>query len=217
MGKHNKIANIIFMIFLCICSIFAGCSNNISKKSNEVSPNLTSENTSQATTSTTLSPTMATASSSEETTVNPDIYYQSLTFPNGDVITSNDETDYKWNEYDVRLWTLGVYPETEDPIIGAVGGHSTIVSQENVTLAIGQALLAFVYREQPAAANDNTITHECWLIVYRPSPTQSDAELAYCIQVIFSDSKTEPVVSEQTTSDVSEKIIELAKNWNIPE
>jgi hypothetical protein len=137
------------------------------------------------------------------------LYDQSLLFPDGKVITSDiGQIGYGWKGLGIQLCTMWAYPGNDNTSLARLlGNHVAIISQRPVTLSIGPAVLVLADRTPPAASGDNTVTHECWLIVFHPDPEHTDRQIAYTMQARCSG---------VTPGDAAAEILELAKGWKIP-
>jgi hypothetical protein len=137
------------------------------------------------------------------------IYNQSLTFPDGKVITSDiGQIGYGWKGLGIQLVAMWEYPGSGNfSLDRLLGNHVVIISQRPVTLSIGPAVLVLANRTPPAASGGNTVTHECWLIMLHPDPEHRDRQIAYTMQARCSG---------VTPGDAAAEILELAKGWKIP-
>ena len=136
--------------------------------------------------------------------------YSSLVLPNGKVVTPGDNQPTYWKGLNIQLYTaLGANDNLLSLVDDIVGNHTYIVAQDlqPVTLAIGPAILAMVDRTPPAASGSNTVTHECWLIAWRPDPNNADRQFTQAIQAILVN---------VSPSDAPSELLALSKGWKIP-
>jgi outer membrane murein-binding lipoprotein Lpp len=214
MGKK-----VVLLAVVCLLTVMAGCSSY--GKTNTPTPApVTSQNQQIATsqTNTTITPAPQKQASTPVPTVTQQTYsstaenwpYSSLVLPNGKVITSKDNQPSYWKGLNIQLYTaLGANDNLLSLVEEIVGNHTYIVSQDlqPVTLTIGPAILVMVDRTPPAASGSNTVTHECWLIAFRPDPNNADRQFTYAIQAILVN---------VSPSDASSELLELSKGWKLP-
>jgi hypothetical protein len=212
---------IILLAIGCLLVVMAGCSSH--KKTATSAPAPTApENqqtvTTQTTTNQVSAPQNPTSSTPTPATEQPasstaeDWPYFSLVFPNGKVITSDDYQPYYWKGLGIQLYTqVGVANDNSLGLVeGIVGNHTDIIVSQDlqpVTLAIGPAILVMADRTPPAASGSNTVTHECWLIAWRPDPNNADRQFTQALQAILVN---------VSPSDAPSELLELSKGWKLP-
>jgi hypothetical protein len=138
------------------------------------------------------------------------IYDQSLTFPDGKVLTSDiGQIGYGWKGLGIQLVTMWEYPGSGNfSLDRLLGNHVVIISQRPVAISIGPTVLVLADRTPPAASGDNTVTHECWLIMLHPDPEHADRQIAYTMQARCGKAFAPGAAAAET--------LELAKGWKIP-
>jgi outer membrane murein-binding lipoprotein Lpp len=208
MGKK-----VVLLAVVCLLTVMAGCSSY--GKTNTPTPApVTSQNQQIATsqTNTTITPAPQKQASKTVPTTAQQKYsywpYSSLVLPNGKVITDNQPT--YWKGLNIQLYTaLGANDNLLSLVDDIVGNHTYIVAQDlqPVTLTIGPAILVMVDRTPPAASGSNIVTHECWLIAWRPDPNNADRQFTQAIQAILVN---------VSPSDAPSELLALSKGWKIP-
>jgi hypothetical protein len=209
---------IILFVIGCLLVAMAGCGNHKNNETSAPAP-MVSENKQNVITQTTHQvPSPQKQTSTPVPTVTQQTYssaaanwpYSSLVLPTGKVITSKDSQPSFWKGLSIQLYTaLGANDNSLDLVDDIVGNHTDIVAQDlqPVTLTIGPAILVMVDRTPPAASGSNTVTHECWLIAFRPDPNNADRQFTYAIQAILVN---------VSPSDASSELLGLSKGWKLP-
>jgi outer membrane murein-binding lipoprotein Lpp len=210
MGKK-----VVLLAVVCLLTVMAGCSSY--GKTNTPTPApVTSQNQQIATsqTNTTITPALQKQASKTVPMTAQQKYsywpYSSLVLPNGKVVTPGDNQPTYWKGLNIQLYTaLGANDNLLNLVDDIVGNHTYIVAQDlqPVTLAIGPAILVMVDRTPPAASGSNTVTHECWLIAWRPDPNNADRQFTQAIQAILVN---------VSPSDAPSELLALSKGWKIP-
>jgi hypothetical protein len=195
--------------------VLTGCSSY--GKTNTPTPApVTSQNQQIATsqTNTTITPAPQKQASTPVPTTAQQKYsywpYSSLVLLNGKVITPGDNQPTYWKGLNIQLYTgLARKDNLLSLVEEIVGNHSYIVSQDlqPVTLTIGPAILVMVDRTPPAASGSNIVTHECWLIAWRPDPYDAGSQFTQAIQAILVN---------VSPSDAPSELLELSKGWKLP-
>jgi outer membrane murein-binding lipoprotein Lpp len=210
MGKK-----VVLLAVVCLLTVMAGC-NSYGKTNTPTPAPVTSQNQQIATsqTNTTITPALQKQASKTVPMTAQQKYsywpYSSLVLPNGKVVTPGDNQPTYWKGLNIQLCTaLGANDNLLNLVDDIVGNHTYIVAQDlqPVTLAIGPAILVMVDRTPPAASGSNTVTHECWLIAWRPDPNNADRQFTQAIQAILVN---------VSPSDASSELLGLSKGWKIP-
>jgi len=210
MGKK-----VVLLAVVCLLTVMAGC-NSYGKTNTPTPAPVTSQNQQIATsqTNTTITPALQKQASKTVPMTAQQKYsywpYSSLVLPNGKVVTPGDNQPTYWKGLNIQLYTaLGANDNLLNLVDDIVGNHTYIVAQDlqPVTLAIGPAILVMVDRTPPAASGSNTVTHECWLIAWRPDPNNADRQFTQAIQAILVN---------VSPSDAPSELLALSKGWKIP-
>ena len=199
MIKHCTITRTICaLIVITVFCALVGCS-----KSSE-----NSNSNSQAINTCNSLPTKSDSTSLSQSQIQEDISKaqagQSILLPDG---KKWDGTP--WNGLYMNFLVMGL--KSDAPITSIIGNHAELVSQEEVAISTGSALLVLVDRTPPAAEEAKTgkVTHsfEYWLIQneLRPYPERQDMKLVY---VLFATFNTTPSIARSN-------ILKLAKGWEI--
>ncbi|KEO82606.1 copper amine oxidase N-terminal domain-containing protein [Tumebacillus flagellatus] len=132
-----------------------------------------------------------------------------LTLPTGKKISSPSYEKLS-DKVNLRLETLNVVKsDGVNDVNGVVGNHAIVKSREEIKLPAGQATLLDVERTMPAASNDDTVTHEYWLVLLGPD-SGNDMCLAYTLSTAYANQDADPAA-------VKKQLISVAQSWVLPQ
>ncbi|WP_248928437.1 copper amine oxidase N-terminal domain-containing protein [Paenibacillus hamazuiensis] len=129
---------------------------------------------------------------------------QKLVLPDGQTFAEEDGF-YHGANLQLQFQGVGIAANARSAALAAAGNHAEVLSEEQVTLPLGPAILAEVERTPPAASGMQTAKAELWLIVVRDSPEDQDRKRAYCLTGIVTGDK----------EAAKKELLEAGQTWKL--